>query len=406
LNDEVMNYDPGQKDIYRFSVRIADSEGSGIFSCRLRIVNSINGHQYETYSKPFWVAKYFGGQTNRNVYAKFHTDEEPSTSLAYGLRHVDGINSVSRPPQYTTHSFLAELFRSGSDDFDIPGIRPDRTKDAMFSEIGGSTQVTQSPLPWSDGESCAYALKHLTLGLIGKPRTTVQKLGFTINDRLAPNSAMVRFDWHTYESGGSKNYESYINHLTNNGAAKQIMEVYRSNSTRDYTALQLSIGETVVAGKPEEVKALSDALVGLSHEAIDVAAKVDLAPLVGVLNTPASLDRLTEFLRDDNPVVQHATADALADYRWPSAGAQLWLLVNSPIPYVRDAATSAFEMSATNREAELLKNEIVNGKTKDEELHRLCTLLIQVSPALAETLLKTPDTRTEVRTTLVALTAN
>jgi hypothetical protein len=406
LNDQVLNYDPGQKDIYRFSVRVADSEGPGLFSCRLRITNIINGHRVETTSEPFWVAKYFGGQTNRNVYSKFHTDDAPITTLAYGLRHVDGLNSVSRPPRYTTHSLLAQVFQRGSRQFDIPGIRPDKTDDGMFSDAARPAQTPASPLPWSDGGTYAYALSHLNSVMAGKVRTKVQKYGFTLNGAIAPLAAMENFDLHMYGFGQSKDYDSYTMDLSEKGAAKREIEVYIGNSTRDYTALQLSVGETAIQGIGDQLYSLSDALVRLSRKDIDVAAKVDLTTLLAEVITPASLDRLVDFLRDNNPVVQHAAAKALRDYRWPNATERLWTLTNSPTSYVRDAATSALIMSATNREAELLKQEIVDANTKDEELDRLCRLFVQVSPAMAEALLKAHDTRKEVRSALIALTAN
>jgi Trypsin-like peptidase domain len=406
LNDQVLNYDPGQKDIYRFSVRIADSENPGLFSCRLRLSYSINGQKFETVSDPFWVAKYFGGRTNRNVYSKFHTDIAPSTTLAYGLRHVDGVDSVDRPPRYFTHSLLAQMFHGGSRDFDIPGIRTDRTMEAMMLGPENLKRVPLLPLPWADGGSYNYALSHLPSALIEKGRTAVQKFGFTINGARANKEILIAFDSDNHSFGGSDHYQSYTNDLNNAGTVKRVLEVYIGSSTKEYTALQLAVGDTVIMRKAGEVDGLSDALIRFSHENIDVAAMVDLIPLLAVVNTQASLDRLVDFLRDENPVVQHEAATALRYYRWPNAAAQLWVLAGSSIPYVRDAATSALEMSGTPREAGLLKQEILDSKTTGEKLARLTRVLTALSPATAEGVLKAPETREEVRAVLTALTAN
>jgi len=128
---------------------------------------------------------------------------------------------------------------------------------------------------------------------------------------------------------------------------------------------------------------------------------VDLIPLLAVMNTQASLDRLVDFLRNDNPVVEHAAAEALADYRWPNAAPQLWLLTQSSIPYLRAAANSGLEMCATNQEADLINKKILDNKTHGEELNELSLLLIQVSPHLAGAVLKAPETPANVRAIFV-----
>jgi len=50
---------------------------------------------------------------------------------------------------------------------------------------------------------------------------------------------------------------SYRNELPAIGSKKRVLEVYGSNSTTEYQALRLAVGEAVVANSPDVIEKLS-----------------------------------------------------------------------------------------------------------------------------------------------------
>lgn len=358
-------YEAGKTDAYRINVKVADAEDPGLFKCRLAIKHSSDGESFVSYSEPFFIAKYFGGHTNRNIYSKFNSDAAPTSSLPPALRYIDGTNFFSRPTFYSTGSNLAFFV--------------DRHQSFL--------EIRKEACEWG-GTPAKYAADHTMASLMDGPRDPVQKYGFVIADKPAPGNVLDKADLDSYSGAGNSKYY-WAKRPLKSGREKDDLVVYDYRSMAEHDCVCLAVAEVVVRGTEDEKRELSQHLVGLSRSGeIDAAGLLDLIPLLAILNNEITLSRLEELLRDGNVMIREKACAAFGSYRYPPASGELLKIYLQGSNFLKGAAARGLTMSGDKDAAEAVINRALGHAERPEDIEWDARLIVNLSPDRAARFIK------------------
>lgn len=358
FHDTQFNYKQGDSDTLRLSVRVADAEDPGIFVFRLRIDHHSKSNRYVSYSESVYIAKYFAGFTNRNVYAKFHQDDPPQSSATPALRYVDGVAFLQRADHFTTGQFLAVL------------------ASAVANPTCGSHKIAAE----------RYIVDNLPAAVLDSSRAPVQRYGFTIDGRPAPNTVLDEADFHVYRFDSQEQYTA--KELLPHGESVELT-FYEKRSTELYDCVILAVIDIVLDGNSAAINSVTDAAIELSRSAnADIAAHIDLLPLLAILNNSSSLSRVSDYLNHDNYLVVGVACDMLAQYRYAPASARLLKLATSTGEYLKRRSTRALIMSGDEEAADALLQILRSPNLPEDERERYAAALVEMVPRKVEQILR------------------
>ncbi|MGY6278133.1 hypothetical protein [Methylomonas sp. MgM2] len=355
---KVFTYPAGQSDVYRIDIRVADSEPPGLYKVTLAVKHHYNTEQFVSYSEPVFIAKYLGGRSNRNVYAKFGDSTPPRFTRPAALRVLDGIDSIHKKNHYYNGNLAASLTIFADND----------KQEAKLKELGTSPE-----------EAFKYVTKNLHEAILGNSqRVPVQSYGFVLNGIPVPGGVLSEECWRAYSGGGNKDFFS-IKPMCKDG-----LEVYERRSSHLYNQIVKALVNICHSQNNILMEKLGNVLVEASKkETYDVAALIDVVPLLALANTDNSLMRVKELLSHPNVLVRRSAVEVFSDYRFEPASKDLLSMINTEGDIVLKRAIQALEMSADREAFEaLLASANVTG-VAENTVHRNAALLKEIDPGRA-----------------------
>lgn len=368
--DKVLAYQAGQTDGYRINVKIANSEDSGIYKCRLRIEYRSDQTKFTSYSEPFFIGKFYGGMTNRNVYAKFHQDAQPASSTPPPLRFVDGVNFLERKDFYSTGEYRDNFVQQNMLQFRLKENAP------------GSSQTpdgaTKSNCSWSEDTADQFVLQNAWHTLMAGPRAPIQIYGFVVDGKPTGRQIFEVADESSFISAGTDDYSSQKPLSSDN------LEIYERRNGVNYSCLSLAVVAVSVESE-EQRQTIGGHLVDLSRRTdIDVAGLVDLMPFLGIVDNAVTLNRVSELLTNPNPLVQVSACKVLSNYRFEAASKELLMAFLNGQGRLKRAAAEGLIMSGDNAATEVLLKKALSRNGSAEDSKTLARLIVNMDPELAK----------------------
>jgi hypothetical protein len=245
-----------------------------------------------------------------------HNAGESVSSTPPTLRFVDGVNFLSRSDFYSTGENISSLVQS-------------RTS---------LLHHKKSKCEWTNDTAAPFVLNHGWTALMDGPRNAVQKYGFVVGEKPAPGSVLEQADFGAYESAGNDYYDSKKPMFR--GKHSDELEIYESRQTVAYDCVCLTLVSVVTNGSEAESQEVSQYLVNLtSRHDVDVAALLDLMPLLGILDNKLTLSRVTELLKHPDTLVREKACTVLGEYRFQMASPSLLAIFFEGPQFLRDCSS-------------------------------------------------------------------
>jgi hypothetical protein len=360
FSGKVFTYKPGESDVLRIDLRVADAEEPGVYEVKLRVKHHSDRESFLSTSESVYLAKYFGGYANRNVYAKFG-DKPPRSFKPLVNQVFDGIDSIHKTNLYTTGVYVAQRTMHFDNEKrpakDILRQRPEAAKE--------------------------FIATHLDLALLDKTRSPVEKHGFVVNQLPASGTNLTSECWRGYSFGGNDMYDTIKPTCT---PGLEIYEGRQSKTYDDVMAAAISIyAGTDSTAKRETGKLLISAS---QRPQMDAAALIDILPLLAMMDTEETMMRVTELIDSSNALVVKAALKVLADFRFAPASGKLLSLLNDPVEIVRISAESALRMSADETAFDALWAAAAAPAVPTQIVSLYSSLVTDIDPGKATTLFK------------------
>jgi len=377
--DQVFAYEAGKSDLYRVNVKIADAEEPGIYRLRLRVDHTSEGQRSTAYSDSFLIAKYFGGPTDRNVYAKFHPDDAPPRDTRpAALMYVDGLDTHKLPNLYTTGKYVSQL--TAWIPFPIPGLEPPQKTQCNKTEYASPEKSDEA----------------IWAALMSGDRKPVQVYGYVLDDKPPSEDQLAASDFDQPHGSRSATDQSF-----RFGVLKNNIHVYEQRTTAEYECALKMVVDVAIRGEPSYSGRLGELLYEMSERSdLDIAGLLDLMPLLAFIDQARTLSRIADLLASKNVLVQRKATALLEQYRYsPASDRLLNIFLNSPTAS-KAAAGRALVMCSDDETLKKLMALVLAPNANASTLSAIAPLIVQIAPAEASRLIKSPDTNAELRAAL------
>jgi len=342
FKDNKFSLKDGSVDLLRVSVLIANFESPAIFKLRLGIEHISGSKRFTSYSEPFYLAKYFGGQTNRNPYS--------SNKLNQWGKFDNSLKSYLKPDLY-----LTGLYQHTYEDEGIFKLRSTRN-------------------------CLSYVKDNLIQTLLSNPRLPIQKYGFVKNDEPVDESLLIRNFGTSSTPVGNIVIFSYLDELKDS----ERVWIYSRQRTEDYQNFKTAVRKIALKGSQNEQKEVIRLLLELSlDDKADIAVHLDIISLLGLIPHFEAYDRIVEYLSFRNPLIEDRAAEMLSHTRYSQASHGLLSIVKRGNTFAAPTAYSALSMCGTEDTARELYDFIQSSSTGTDVIDKVKETIIDISPNLA-----------------------
>ena len=296
FRNKIFSLKNGDAHLLRVDVLIANSEDPLVFELRLRIDYHDASNRCSSYSEPFYLAKFFGGHTNRNPYSDGDNTNNNWDEFSNSLR-----NDL-KPDLYTTGTYAY-----------------------FFSTNDHHKKLAKNHL--------AYLKAHLRDAVMAKSRTPVETYGFVKNNLPVQESELRCGNATSHRLQGSVRVFSYGDDVW----------IYEGRSDTEYKCVRSEAKEIAIRGSHQQRFEAVEFLIGVSIEPeLDVAATVEIIRLLALFPIRDAFSRIADYLSSDNSLVQDTAAQMLTHTKFCNANRALLSIVRTN----RFAKSSAFKALA------------------------------------------------------------
>ena len=327
FTDKVLALKPGEVDLLRVDVRVADDEGPCILAMRFQITFVSGGREEAVQTGEVYLAKSCNGPTLRIPFSK-----RPELTAA----------RLTPPPRSS------------------PLERDDLWSDPRYKVYLLEFNTCDEPPPTND-------LKHLVSRyrqvVMGGRRSELQRNGFErapwadlTNTSFEPVFVPVNpTDGLGYEStsiAGTIVYER-CNTPAYHCLLKTCARLASDSESDCHAATEFLVSQLMRAGEPA-IRRWIQRTVGATSYGLDVAGVVDTMTLLSLFCNHRAYDALVQFLSVDHPLVLHRASQIFSAVRYRKAAEPLLRVLSRPANYATERALAALRLNGEPRFVETI----------------------------------------------------
>lgn len=372
FDGRVFSLKNGEMDLLRISILVANSEMPVIFKLRLRVDHHSGSKRFTSYSKPFYLAKYFGGRTEGNPYSNGMNISNKWKGFSNSLR------SDLKPDLYCTQLYQHQ-FCATKCSFSLLTLRQRISYRLSGMKLHDPVFPEDLKL-FPSTDYVGYLRNHFGQAALMGPRIPVETYGYVKNGFPVSESMLVHASIASLMSIGNVIMISY----SNDSSDLEKVWIYQTRRSAEFTHLCIAACRIANDGTEAEKLDATKFLVNISYdENADVAATIDLISLLGLFPNHISYDRIVEFLSSDNAIIQDKAAQMLIHTRYKNANTALLEITQRNDSFAKESAYKALALCGDKRIAQQLHQALEDGNIKPNEINLAKDTIFDIDPDLA-----------------------